>query len=544
MLDETIDNSKILHIIYGSRTGNSRSAAELAHEYSKFLGLRSELVNMQEFEPENIRHFKNILIAVSTHGEGDPPLAAESLLANLSGASKPLLKNARFSVLALGDSSYRHFCKTGHDFRHQLLRLGAMEVFDIQECDIDFEEDAKKWIEGAVNAFLEFLPSKEIPGKKQFTFELLRPDEALGNAYMARVLEKRILNEGNPVRNVMHVSLSLKNSGIEYQPGDSIGVYSFNSRMLVDELIRLQGYDPTHVLESNNLKSMLKQVLVSDYELTLLTPVVLKKYAELTRNRELVELLGDEKKLQVYCLSRDVFDMVTDFPGRLTIEEFLSVLRKLPPRLYSVANSPRKDPEKVELMVGLVAFSQNKRNYEGVGSSFLSTRIDEGETVGIYLEENQKFRLPDPDEPIIMIGAGTGLAPFRAFLQDREESGAAGKNWLFFGDQYMDTDFFYRDELERYLEKGLLKRLDTAFSRDQRKKQYVTHRMLENGPELYRWIRDGAIVYLCGNKRKLAISARQALRRIFREEGGLSPQHASSYLKELKAGNQLREDVY
>ena len=533
-----------LHVIYGSRTGNSRSAAQLAYEYSQFLGLSSEIVDMQEFEPSTLSKFRNILLAVSTHGEGDPPLAAENLLNFLVNREDNTMKGAKFSVLALGDSSYRHFCKTGHDFREQLLRLGAEEIFRLQECDIDFEEDAKRWVEGAVKAFQEKLPTSGKKQQKQFTFEIARPDEASGRGYLARILEKRILNEANLVKKVMHMTLSLKNSGIEYNPGDSVGIYSYNSRRLVDELIRRQGFDPTHVLESKNIRSMLKQSLISDFELTLLTPVVVKKYADVAEDEKLIQLIKNKARLEEYCKTRDIVDLITDFPAPLPVEDFLAVLRKLSPRLYSVASSPKKDPEKVDIMVGLVAFGNKERQYEGVSSSFLSTRIEKGESVGLYLEENPKFHLPDDHLPIIMIGAGTGLAPFRAFLQEREERGAPGHNWLFFGEQYSATDFFYQQEIERYLKKGLLTRLNTSFSRDQTKKIYIDQRMLEESKELYRWIRKGAVIYVCGNKRKLALSVRNAWRRILAEQGGLSEKEADQQLTELKAMNRYREDIY
>lgn len=545
MTENYTDNSEVLHVIYGSRTGNSRSAAELAHEYAKFLGLKSELVNMQEFNPENIHYFRNMLISVSTHGEGDPPLAAEKLLAFLSNGAAPSMKGTRFSILALGDSSYRNYCKTGHDFQDALLKLGAEKIYDLQECDIDFEEDAKQWIEEAVDAFHKILPFNETKDKQQFAFELTRADESSGDAFMARVLEKRILNEASPVKKVMHVTLSLKNSGIEYRPGDSFGIYCYNSRRLADELIRKQGYDPTSVVESKKKRTMLKQELITDYELTLLTPVVLKKYAGFARSSELEELIENDSKLEAYCETSDVIDMINDFPAEISAEDLLSTLRKLPPRLYSVACSQNKYPDEVHFMVGLVTFQKKKRFYEGVGSSFLSTRVEENESVGIFLEENPKFHLPDDNNlPVIMIGAGTGLAPYRAFLQEREKMNAKGKNWLFFGEQFSKTDFFYRDELEGFVRKGVLTRLDTAFSRDQAEKYYVTHRMLEHSKELYRWIREGAIVYLCGNKNKLAVSAREALHQILISEGNMSREESVSHLNQLKAENRFREDVY
>ena len=537
-------NQDVLHVMFGSRTGNSRSAALLAHEYAKFLGLQSELIDMHNFHPENIGNVTNMLITVSTHGEGDPPLAAEKLLLYLADVSAPQMERRKFSVLALGDSSYRHFCKTGHDFRDNLIRLGAEEVFALQECDIDFEEGAKSWVEGAVNAFRKILPAASTKNNQSFTFELMDAGDASGDTYMARIIEKEILNDGNPLKQTMHVKLSLKNSGIAFGPGDTIGVSAFNSRRLVDELIRRKGWDPTFVLKEKGVKEMLKQVLISDYELTLLTPLVLRKYAVLARNPELDRLLQDEKLLADYCDSRDVVDMLTDFSTEMNIGDFFTVLRKLTPRLYSVASSPKKDPDSVDILVGIISLQGEERAYEGVCSSFLSERLEVGESVGIHLEKNDKFRLPDAGIPVIMIGAGTGIAPFRSFLQEREITQATGANWLFFGEQFRKTDFFYRKELKAYLKSGLLSRLDVAFSRDQAEKVYITHRMLENSEELFSWIREGAVVYLSGNKRKLAVNVRSTLLTILQQEGRMSPEKAASYLGKMKAEKQYREDVY
>lgn len=538
------NNQDVLHVMFGSRTGNSRSAAVLAHEYAKFLGLRSELIDMYDFHPENIENITNMLITVSTHGEGDPPLAAEKLLLYLADVTAPQMERRKFSILALGDSSYRHFCKTGHDFRDNLIRLGADEVYALQECDIDFEEGAKSWVEGAVNAFRNILPGVSTENNQSFTFELMAAGDASGDTYMARIIEKEILNEGNPLKQTMLVKLSLKNSGIAFEAGDTIGVSAFNSRRLVDELIRRKGWDPTHVLKEKGVKEMLKQVLISDYELTLLTPLVLKKYAVLARNPELDRILQDEKLLSDYCDTRDVVDMLTDFSTEMNIGDLFTVLRKLSPRLYSVASSPKKDPDSVDLLVGIISTQEEDRVYEGVCSSFLSGRLEVGESVGIHLEKNEKFRLPDAGLPCIMIGAGTGIAPFRAFLQERELTQATGANWLFFGEQFSTTDFFFRKEMEAYLENGLLSRLDVAFSRDQAEKVYVTHRMLESSKELFLWIKEGAVVYLSGNKRKLAVNVRRTLKTILEKEGHMTSDKAAAYLEKMKAEKQYREDVY
>lgn len=538
------DNQHILHVIYGSRSGNSKAAAELAFEYARHLGLESQLLNMQEFDSSNIKYLKNILIAVSTHGEGDPPVAAEDFLSYLQSADKLNLKEQKFSVLALGDSSYKHFCKTGYDFQEILSKHGAKKICDLVECDLEFEENAKTWIKSSVKIFSDLLPSKENLEKKSFSFDLNKYQSGAEDVYMAQILEKRILNKEGSTKKTMHLSLSLKDSGINYEPGDAIGIYSFNSRRLVDDLIKALDFDPTRTIDIKDKKRMLKDALITEFELTLLTPVVVKKYAELADNTDLNKLVNDESVLEKYCETKDVLDLVTDFKSEISPEDFVSILRKLPSRLYSVASSQKKFNDEVHLTVGKIEYYQNLRNHEGVCSSFLSDRIEQGESIGIYLEKNEKFRLPEADKNIIMIGAGTGIAPYRAFMQEREAGKATGKNWLFYGDRESDKDFMYQEELEAYFNNSLLTKLSMAFSRDTAKKVYIGDEMLKNRKDFFQWIQNGAYIYLCGNKRTLAKSVREALHKLIEIEGGMSAEEAKAFVEQLKSEKRFLEDVY
>ncbi|MDZ7742568.1 MAG: flavodoxin domain-containing protein [Bacteroidota bacterium] len=533
-----------LYILHGSRTGNSKSAAVLAKEYAEHLGLRAECMSMQEFEFDKLNKVNNLLIAVSTHGEGDPPVQAEDFYEYVHNNTFDL-KNMNYSVLALGDSSYKHFCKTGKDFDTRLHELGGRKVFETGECDIDFEENARNWVRSAVDEFSNLLPAKEQKQKKNFVFELKLDDSQYNNAYNARVLEKRMLNAKDSSKRTMHLRLSLKNADFTFEPGDSFGIYSTNSRLLVDRIIQKLGFDPTFKIENKGRKSMLKEALVTDYELTVLTPVVVEKYAALAGNDELNKLVADKKKLEEYAETRNVFDLVSDFPAELEVNDFLSMLRKLEARLYSVANSRKISPDEVDLTVGIIEYEQDEREHEGVSSSFLLSRVEEGEKVPVYLEPNEKFRLPEnPETPIIMISTGTGIAPFRAFLQERKESGASGMNWLFFGDRNEKTDFLYRDEIIGFKDQGLLGKLNTVFSRDHEKKKYIHHDMLENSHELFKWIEEGACVYICGNKRTMAKDARKALKKIIREEGAYTEEETKQYFKKMKAEKRFQEDVY
>ncbi len=533
-----------LYILHGSRTGNSKSAAVLAKEYAEHLGLKAECHSMQDFEYDKLNEVNNLLITVSTHGEGDPPVQAEDFYDYVH--NNPFdLKDVNYSVLALGDSSYKHFCKTGKDFDKRLQELGGKKVFETGECDIDFEENAKNWVRSAVDEFSNILPVEEQKQKKDFVFELKLDDSMYNNAYNARVLEKRMLNTNGSSKRTMHLRLSLKNSDFTFEPGDSFGIYPTNSRLLVDRIIRKLNFDPTRKIENRGKKSMLKEALVTDYELTVLTPVVVEKYAALAGNDALNKLVTDKEKLAGYAETRNVLDLISDYPAELLVEDFLSMLRKLEARLYSVANSRRISPDEVDLTVGIIEYEQDERDHEGVSSSFLLSRVEEGEKVPVYLEPNEKFRLPEkPETSIVMISTGTGIAPFRAFLQERKESGAIGMNWLFFGDRNEKSDFLYRDEINDFKNKGFLDRLNTAFSRDHEKKKYIHHEMLENSKDLFRWMEEGAFVYVCGNKRTMAKDVRKALKKIIREEGGFSEEETKAYFKKMKAEKRFQEDVY
>jgi sulfite reductase (NADPH) flavoprotein alpha-component len=543
---KSVASDSVLHVIYGSRTGNSKAAATLAHEYADYLGMQTDLLDMKTFRFETLKRMKNILIAVSTHGEGDPPAVVEDFYRFMHSSDAPSLKDVNFSVLALGDSSYKDFCKTGWDFRNRMLELGAQEISPLVECDIDYEENAKKWVEEAVSAFETVMPKSKMREKKEFAFELNKRELEQGNAFYAKVLEKKLLTSEGYQKRTLHFSLSMENFGTKFYPGDSFGVYTTNSRLFVDKLLKKLRFDGAHSVGSVDSPNLLKETLVNDYEITLVTPVVLKKYAEIADNQDLNQLLSDEKKMNTFCENHDVLDLVALFPGDYTPESFLTVLRKLSPRLYSVASSPMVFPNELHLTAGVIDYELKRRRHKGVCSAFLDERTELGDSIPVFYESNKTFRLPEDDSvPVIMIGTGTGVAPFRAFLQEREHKGASGKNWLFFGDRYAGSDFLYGDEMNYYHKSGLLTKMDLAFSRDQDEKTYVQHRMREKSREFFDWIDSrGAVVYLCGNKRTMGKDVKNALRKIISKEGGLSAKRAEEYFQQMIKEKRLLSDLY
>ena len=540
------NNENILYILYGSRTGNSKAAAILARDYARYLGLESYLLDMKIIDPQDLQHIRNLLIAVSTHGEGDPPAVVENFYKYIHSPSAPSMEGAHFSVLALGDSSYRDFCKTGRDFQRRLKRLGAKEISPLVSCDIDYEENAKKWVEEAVASFAELLPAKEQNKGKPFAFEINKNDAGFENAYYAKVRSKKYLTLPGFGKRTLHLELAIDNFDTPFQPGDSFGVYLSNSRLLVDKLLKVLGFDGTHTIEAPSGKKMLKEALINDFEITMLTPLIVRKYAQPSGHPKITELTRNAAALQNYALTHDVLDLVTDYPATFTPEEFINILRKLNPRLYSVASSPSMKKGELHFTIGLVEYNINQRNHIGVGSAFFADRVEEGDSIPVYLESNPKFRLPEnTDTPIIMIGTGTGIAPFRAFLQERKYQGAKGENWLFFGDRNAESDYLYRDELEDFFNSGLLTKLNTAFSRDQQKKIYVQQRMLENSAALYNWIfKRNAAVYLCGNKRTMGKSVRETMKEILINEGNFTTEEAVAYLKKMKNERRLQADLY
>ncbi len=539
-----ISNNNTLTILYGSRTGNSKAVALLAHEYATHLGIESEFVSMEELDFSSIETIKNLMVTVSTHGEGEPPVAAESFHSFIY-TNALNLTSCKYAVLGLGDSSYRYFCQTGEDIDNQLKQLGGQRQSELEKCDIDFEEKSKNWVKNTVDLFKSNLETKEVKVKDNFIFDLKLEDGVQANAYKAKLLKREVLNGENPEYPTMNLKLSLKDSGLEFHPGDTIGVYAINSRLLIDKLLKQLKFDPTYSIQQGDQNLMLKEALIHHYELTQITPVMVKKYAAVCNNALLDALILDKNALATYSTDRNVLDLVIDYPGQYSIEEFLSVLRKLMPRNYSAASFDSENPEYVDITVRVVDYEKDVRRHEGVCSSFLSTRIEVGENIPVFVERNERFQLPDNNaDAVIMISAGTGIAPFRSFLQYRNLQQAEGKNWLFFGERNSQTDFFYKDEILSYQEKGLLNNLNTTFSRDQENKNYIYHSLLEQGTEVYNWIDAGAKIFICGNKRTMANDVKNALTDIISSNGGMSKTAANDYLEQMRQSRKLQEDVY
>ncbi|EKF33738.1 assimilatory sulfite reductase (NADPH) flavoprotein subunit [Bacillus xiamenensis] len=540
---------KDVTVLYGSQTGNSEGLAKKTAQHLEEKGFQVTLSSMSDFKPNNLKKINNLLIIVSTHGEGDPPDNALSFHEYIHGRRAPKLDHLSFSVLSLGDSSYEFFCQTGKEFDERLKELGGTRLFDRVDCDLDYDEPFSEWLQGVTSSLSEgeavSSPQEAAGAASQTVSEYSRT-----NPFYAEVLENINLNGRGSNKETRHLELSLEGSGLVYEPGDSLGIYPTNDPALVDELIKTCGWNPEEVVtvHKNGDTLPLKEALTSHFEITVLTKPLLQKLASLTKSEALHALLeeGNGEKLKEYIEGRDLLDAARDFgPFEGTAADFTSILRKIPARLYSIASSLKANEDEVHLTIGAVRYDAHGRERQGVCSILCAERLQPGDTIPVYIQHNQNFKLPqDPDAPIIMVGPGTGIAPFRSFMQEREEIGANGKSWLFFGDQHFVTDFLYQTEWQKWLKDGVLTKMDVAFSRDSEEKVYVQHQMKKHSKELFEWLEQGAYVYICGDEKHMAHDVHNTLLSIIQEEGAMSKEKAESYLANLQQQKRYQRDVY
>ncbi|SEB21107.1 sulfite reductase (NADPH) flavoprotein alpha-component [Thalassobacillus cyri] len=538
-------------VLFGSQTGNGQG---LADELTKKLEERDftvTLSSMDDFKPKSIKDAEDVLVIASTHGEGDPPDNALSFYEFLHSKRAPKLQNVRFSVLSLGDSSYEYFCQTGKDFDKRLEELGAERIHPRVDCDVDFEDPAEEWFEGVLTTLKESrsgqgnAPAPQTEAKEQSS----APAYSRKKPFDAEILENLNLNGRGSNKETRHIELDLESSNLTYEPGDSLGIFPQNDPVLVDQLIEALGWNPeasVQVDKQGELRSI-REALLSFFEITRLTKPLLEQAAELTGNKQLEILLAPEQKeaLKEYLEGRDVLDLIQDYKLQASPQEFVAILRKIPPRLYSIASSLKANPDEVHLTIGALRYDAHGRSRSGVCSVQCAERSHRGDTLPVYIQHNPNFKLPEnPDTPIIMIGAGTGVAPYRAFLEEREEIGAEGKTWLFFGEQHFRSDFLYQTEWQKWLKEGVLTRMDVAFSRDTEEKVYVQHRMLEKSKELYQWLIEGAIIYVCGDEKHMAHDVQSALLTILELEGSLGKEEAEDYLSKMRQEKRYQRDVY
>ncbi len=529
-----------LTILYGSHSGNSKSLAAEALKVAQNLNIDASVADMAQYKTKNIKNEQDILVIVSTHGQGVPPMSAEELYAYLHGKKAPSLEGVRFAVIALGDSSYKLFCKTGYDFDAQLKALGAQSVSHIAALDVDYKDAIDSVLSDIVGKF-----NTETASQTTTSGPKTEKSSSSNDIFEADLITKQILNGRGSSKETYHFEINLEGSNFSFLPGDALEVYATNNPELVNKIIDHLKLDPDHSVLVGNKATSIKDALLHHYEITVINPQVIKKISEASGSDNLKGLLADEEKLDKYLYGSDLLDILTEYSIDLTAKQLTDVLRKLPPRLYSISSSLDANPDEVHITVGAVRFEKNSREREGVASTFLADRVPEDGKIAVRIKQNEGFRLPqDGSAPAIMVGPGTGIAPFRAFLQQRENDGTDGKNWLFFGDQHFTTDFLYQTEILKWKNDGVLTNLDVAFSRDQEEKIYVQHRLKQKSKEVFEWLQNGSYFYVCGDMKKMAKDVKETLLQIIETEGKLSKEAAAEYFNNLKKSHRYQEDVY
>jgi sulfite reductase (NADPH) flavoprotein alpha-component len=545
-------------ILYGSQTGHAAELAKHMEKLAQQNGLTARAVDMAVFRPQELKQVRRLVLIASTYGDGQPPDSAASFYEFLHSRKAPRLEGVKFSVLGLGDSTYAKFCQTAQDFDSRLEALGAERIRERAVCDVDYKAEAAAWIKAVVGIF-----SQEIKDATESSATLRSPVAGASTAstteagselidsehpFPATILDSIVLNGRGSDKETRHIELSLEGSGLVYEPGDSLGVVAENDPAVVQELIEALRLKPEEPVPDGTGDVPLAMALARHYEITTITPRFVERYAEAADAARLRTLVQPENRsdLFAYLYGRHIIDLVEEFPaGGLDGKTFVAMLRRLQPRLYSLASSQAAYPEEAHLTVAIVRYQNNGRIHKGVASSYLAERRSIDDTVLVYRERSEHFRLPaNGATPIILVGAGTGIAPFRAFLQEREAAGSTGRSWIFFGDRHFRTDFLYQLEWQQFLKDGTLSRMDVAFSRDQENKIYVQHRLLEQGREVYAWLEDGAVLYVCGDANRMAPDVHEALLAIVAREGGMSREQADEYIKRLQQEKRYQRDVY
>jgi sulfite reductase (NADPH) flavoprotein alpha-component len=447
--------------------------------------------------------------------------------------------------LALGDKTYKHFCKTGEDIYKALKNLRAFPVTGLAMCDVDYEHDAEVWMN---NFLLNLSPSESSVAKESVAAPVAAVDTysefSRSNPYMATVLEKVQITGSDSDKEVYHLELSLEGSGLEYEPGDSVGIFTKNPDSLVEQILERTGFDPEQKVDVNEEEVAIKDAFTYHLEITMLTFDLLRKYHEKTKNTDLEKIINDDKLSDEYLYGHDVLDLLEDFPFEWNANKLVEILRIIPPRLYSISSSMESVGEEVHATVSVVRYERKKRLRNGACSSYLADEVEIDDQIPVYIDRNLSFKLPANGSPLIMVGAGTGIAPYRAFMQHRESLGIKGDSWLFFGDRRFYSDFLYQTEWQKLLKSDQLTKMDVAFSRDQEEKVYVQHKLKENQEEVFKWIENGAHFYLCGDMKYMAKDVNKTLLEIIQLQGGISEEEAEKYVKNLKREKRFQTDVY
>lgn len=559
-------------VLYASQSGTAEGLARKLAKELKAQGHIPAVSTLVGYTPAALAAEKYAIFLASTYGEGEAPDGVQSFFEELCLGHFPRYENLSYAVFALGDSHYEHFCKFGRDLDLKLAALGANRLANRVDCDVDVDGPFAQWkadllprlnVISTGNKTAATLPISGVHTKdssQELTSSLGGPPVVAGhkppastfsrdNPLLAPLVEKKDLTHTESSKSTLHLAFSIEGTGLCYEAGDACGVVPQNDLNLVAEIMQLLHFNGNEqVLCGKSGTTTLHDALTHHLQITRLMRKTVSEYATRGKCAKLLELLVPEQQtnLDKYLYGRGLVDLLLEFPGVVEDPaELIAMLPKLTPRLYSISSSPSAHAGQVHTTVAVVRYSAHNRERGGVCSTLFADRVTVSDRLPIYIQPNKKFRLPkDPDAPIIMIGPGTGIAPFRGFLHERRALGAKGPNWLFFGERSASTDFLYRDELDAMRADGHLARLDTAFSRDQQQKVYVQDRMLEHGPMFWNWLQNGASVYVCGDASRMAKDVHSTLQTIVEKQGGMSPQAAEEHVDTMKEQHRYHRDVY
>lgn len=533
-----------LTLLYGSHTGNGKALAKQLQRKAIEAGFSVNVHDMAGFRIRQLKDIHHLVLIVSTHGEGEPPAAAKELYDYLHSPRAPRLDGLKYSILALGDRSYARFCQTGKDFDRQLETLGASRITDRADCDVVFQKDFDAFA-GRLFKALGEPGSATQPQVLSGTLAETSQAATKWEPATVRLLSKQHLHARHSDRQTIHLELEAPAGLLNYQPGDALGVWPANSPVVVDTFLTATGLDGETSVIVNGQAITFYEALFRHYELALATPDVVQRIKDAKIPLERPELISEPERSRAFIHGKTLAEVFSEAGINATAGQVIEVLRPMQPRLYSISSSPVWAEGEVHLTVGVVRYETWNTPREGVCSCYLSDQVQEGDLLTVYIQPNDHFRLPEnPETPVIMVGAGTGIAPFRAFVQHREATGQKGKNWLFFGNRYFESEFLYQTEWQAALRDGSLTRMEVAFSRQGSEKVYVQHRIRQYARELYQWIAEGAHVYVCGDMKHLAPDVEKALTEVVMDEGQMTWFEATDYVLGMQRDKRYQKDVY
>ena len=525
-------------VLSASQTGHAREVADKLHAALAEQGINAKRISAADYKPKTIADEQVLLLVTSTQGEGEPPEEALSLHRLLFGKKAPPLPALRFAVCGLGDSSYPDFCQAGKDFDTRLAELGGERLAPRADCDVDYQATAAAWIADLVPRLAALQPAA--PRTPTAAAPATPAAYDRDHPFTAPLLARQKITGRHSTKDVRHIELDLAGSGINYQAGDALGVWCENDPARVDAILAALKLDGVTVIDGKTLREQ----LIREREISQNTPQFVQGYAALAKSADLDAEIATHGAAP-YAANTPLDAIVARYPAAITAEQLLTLLRPLTPRLYSIASAPEEVGEEVHLTVGVLHYEHDGKAYSGAASGYLGERLPEEGAARVFVEPNPNFRLPDDDNAaIIMIGNGTGIAPFRAVMQARVAREAAGKNWLVFGNPHFTEDFLYQTEWQGWQKDGFLHRYSLAWSRDQAEKVYVQDKLREEAASVWQWLQDGAYVYVCGDAARMAKDVERALLDIIAGEGGMDADAAADYLDELRQARRYQRDVY